>query len=56
MAVGAGERAKEERARAEREQQRALEMQARDAARAWELQKLILNSQQDFAHELTSSE
>ena len=49
--VGAGERAKEERARAEREQQRALEMQARDAARAWELQKLILNSQQDFAHE-----
>jgi hypothetical protein len=49
--IGAGERAKEERSRAERKQQRSLEAQARDAAKAWEWQKFILNSQQDFAHE-----
>jgi hypothetical protein len=37
--------------KAKREQQISLERQAQDAARAWEIQKFILNSQQDFAHE-----
>jgi len=43
--IGKGRRAEEERARAERQT-------ARQAAQEWELQKMALNSQQDFAHEM----
>ena len=54
--VGKGKRAEEDRARAEREQVRAQQMaaqqQARQAALEWEQQKMMLNSQQDFAHEM----
>ena len=49
--IGKGERAKEDRARAEREQAQAAQDNARQVAMQWELQKMVLNSQQDFAHE-----
>jgi len=42
--VGQAQRAEEERARAER-------TRAAQVAREWELQKMVLNSQQEFAHE-----
>jgi len=42
--VGQAQRAEEERARAER-------ARAAQVAREWELQKMVLNSQQEFAHE-----
>lgn len=54
--IGKGKRAEEERARAEREQARAQQIAAQQAARKaaieWEQQKMLLNSQQDFAHEM----
>ena len=50
--IGKAERAKEDRARAEREQAQAAQDQARQTAMQWELQKMTLNSQQDFAHEM----
>jgi len=54
--IGKGKRAEEDRARAEREQARAQQMAAQQAARQaaleWEQQKMMLNSQQDFAHEM----
>lgn len=54
--IGKGKRAEEDRARAEREQARAQQVkaqqQARQAALEWEQQKMLLNSQQDFAHEM----
>jgi len=54
--IGKGKRAEEERARAEREQARAQQIAAQQAARQaaldWERQKMLLNSQQDFAHEM----
>lgn len=37
---------------AKRQQQLTLEQQAEDRARAWEVEKFVLNSQQDFAHEM----
>jgi len=49
--IGKGERAKEDRARAERQQAQAAQDQARQLAIQWEQQKMLLNSQQDFAHE-----
>jgi hypothetical protein len=53
--IGRAERAKEERARTEREQEQATQMafqeRARQVAMDWELQKMVLNSQQDFAQE-----
>jgi multidrug efflux pump subunit AcrA (membrane-fusion protein) len=56
IAIGRGKRAEEERARAEREQARAQQIAAQQAARKaaieWEQQKMLLNSQQDFAHEM----
>jgi hypothetical protein len=54
--IGAGKRAEKEQARAEREQARAdqiaAQQQARKAALQWEQEKMLLNSQQDFAHEM----
>ena len=54
--VGKGERAKEDRARAEqqRQQQEAIAAQqsARTAALEWEKEKMFMRSQQDFAHEM----
>lgn len=50
-AIGAGERAKEERARAERAEEQAAQTRAHQVAQEWDLQKMVLNSQQDFAHE-----
>jgi len=54
--IGKGKRAEEERARVEREQARAQQIAAQQAARQaaldWERQKMLLNSQQDFAHEM----
>lgn len=54
--IGKGKRAEEDRARAEREQARAQQVaaqqSARQAALEWEQQKMLYNSQQDFAHEL----
>lgn len=54
--IGKGKRAEEDRARAEREaaraQQIAAQQSARQAAMEWEQQKMLLNSQQDFAHEM----
>jgi hypothetical protein len=54
--IGKGKRAEEDRARAEREQARAQQIaaqqSARQAALEWEQQKMLLNSQQDFAHEM----
>lgn len=54
--IGRGKRAEEDRARAEREQARtdqiAAQQAARKAAMEWEQQKMLLNSQQDFAHEM----
>ena len=54
--IGKGERAKEDRARGEREQARAQQMaaqqQARQMAQEWDVQKMLLNSQQDQAHEM----
>ncbi len=56
LAIGKGKRAEEDRARAEREQARAQQIaaqqSARQAAMEWEQQKMLLNSQQDFAHEM----
>ena len=49
--IGAGERAKEERARAERKAARAAQQRERQLAREWEMQKFLMRSQQDFAHE-----
>lgn len=43
--VGQAQRAEEERAKAERQR-------ARQIAMDWEMQKMMLNSQQDFAHEM----
>lgn len=37
---------------AEKQQQLTLEQQAREEAKAWEIQKFVLNSQQQFAHEM----
>jgi hypothetical protein len=51
IAIGQAERAKEERARAEREAEQAAQARAQQVAREWDLQKMMLNSQQDFAHE-----
>jgi len=55
-AIGKGKRAEEDRARAEREQARAQQIAAQQSARAaaleWEQQKMLLNSQQDFAHQM----
>lgn len=54
--IGAGKRKEKEQARAEREQARgeqiAAQQSARKAAIEWEQQKMLLNSQQDFAHEM----
>jgi len=54
--IGKGKRAEEDRVRAEREQARADQMAAQQSARKvameWEQQKMMLNSQQDFAHEM----
>lgn len=54
--IGKGKRAEENRARGEREQARVQQIQAqqeaRQAAMEWDLQKMLLNSQQDFAHEM----
>ena len=56
LAIGKGKRAEEDRARTEREQARAqqiaVQQSARQAALEWEQQKMLLNSQQDFAHEM----
>jgi hypothetical protein len=56
VAIGKGKRAEEDRARAEREQVRAQQAAAQQAARQaaleWEQQKMLINSQQDFAHEI----
>lgn len=53
--IGKAERAKEERARTERQQEQSQQIAAQQAARQmaqeWEIQKMLLNSQQDFAHE-----
>jgi len=49
--IGKADRAKEDRARAERQQAQAAQDQARQMAMQWEQQKMLLNSQQDFAHE-----
>lgn len=53
--IGQAEKGKEERARAERQaeqsQQIAAQNSARQMAQEWEIQKMLLNSQQDFAHE-----
>lgn len=54
--IGESQRAKEDRAKAERAQARseqiAAQQSARKAALEWEQQKMMLNSQQDFAHEM----
>ena len=54
--IGKAKRAEEDRARAEREQARAQQIAAQQSARQaaldWEQQKMLLNSQQDFAHEM----
>lgn len=56
VAIGKGKRAEEDRARAEREQARAQQVAAQQSARKaaleWEQQKMLFNSQQDFAHEM----
>lgn len=56
IAVGKAKGAEREEARAEREQARGEQIAARQAARKaaleWEQQKMLLNSQQDFAHEM----
>jgi hypothetical protein len=49
--IGAGQRAEEERARADEQAARNQQLQAQDMARQWEVQKMLLNSQQDFSHE-----
>lgn len=51
VAIGQAERAKEERARADRAAEQAAQDRARQAAQEWDLQKMLLNSQQDFAHQ-----
>ena len=54
--VGKSERAKEDRARAEQQRQQAesiaTQQSARQMAMQWEQEKMMLNSQQDFAHEM----
>lgn len=50
-AIGQAERAKEERARADRAAEQAAQDRARQVAQEWDLQKMMLNSQQDFAHQ-----
>lgn len=51
LAIGQAEREKEERARAERAAEQASQDRARQMAMEWDAQKMLLNSQQDFAHE-----
>ena len=51
LTIGQGERAKEERARADEKAQMAAQDRARQMAMEWDAQKMLLNSQQDFAHE-----
>lgn len=56
-AVGEGQRAVEDRARIERQQARAIQREAQQNAQqtamAWELRKMQLRSEQDFAQELS---
>jgi len=53
--IGQGKRAEEDRARAQQEalqqQQIAAQQSARQVSLEWEQQKMLLNSQQDFAHQ-----
>lgn len=51
LAVGQAERAKEERARADRAAEQAAQDRARRVAQDLEIQKMMFNSQQEFAHE-----
>lgn len=51
LAIGQGERAKEERARADRAAEQAAADRVRQMSHEWELQKALLDAQQDFAHE-----
>ena len=59
-AIGKGQRAKEDRASAERKQaqtaQRAAQQKAQQVAMDWELQKMQMRSQQEFEQELADKQ